>query len=313
MVDTASGKGRDLATVRLVSVWAETLLYGVYTTLFFHSMYTMVQGFKGRTMSAKIFIWSAALMYFIATAHVSLAFYRALMRYVWLAGTSAAQTYVSMACTWEHRASSSLNVIMAWIFDCLLTYRCYIIWSKRWYIVVVPIALFFARLAIDIAFLAWWTTSDPTKESPFKLSSQLSLPVTVVQNVLTTGLICFRLIRQHRISRASGIQPSRSRLSLFHVVRIMVESAAIYTALLCITIILQSVNSRGQWIFFAIKPPTIGIVFTLISIRLNILTTRAREPRTTLFTLSPWINNIPSEPGMDQSATVELKSLPAKA
>jgi len=261
---------------------------------------------------------AAALMHIIATAHVAIALYRALKRYVWLAGTPAAQTYGLIACHWEHRAYTSLNVNMAWIFDCLLIYRCYIIWGKRWQIVVALLGLFLARFAIDITFLVWWSTTDPTIKSPIKLFSQIALPVAVVQNVLTTGLICFRLVRQHRISRASGIQPSRSRLNLFHVVRIMVESAAIYTLLLLITIILQTVSSRAIWVFLAIKPPTIGIVFTLISIRLNIVTTRALEPRSTLFTLSPWISNIPSSPsqlaqGTDQSATVEMKSDPPQA
>jgi len=182
---------------------------------------------------------------------------------------------------------------------------------------VPPIVLLVASLAIRSTLFVWLRYEDPMLYLPFRLLSKAAVPTNFVQNVLTTGLICFRLVRQHRASRAAGIQPSNSRLNLCHVVRIMIESAIIYPIVLLATSILWSANSDSFWILFGMYAPIIGIASTLLTIRLHIATTR-REDRTTLFTLSPWINN-PDSSGQvlrtgqseRQLSAVEAQSLPA--
>jgi len=218
---------------------------------------------------------------------------------------------------WQYIAYSSLALIMMWIFDCLMIYRCYIIWGKRWHIIVVPSILFFA--GILLAILAWLSSpQSPIENKLFKPLLNVALPVNVLQYIITTSLISFRLIRQHRASRASGIQPSHSRINLFHVVRIILESAAIYTVLLIVTIVFLSMRSRNFWILAGMNTPTVGIAFTLISIRIHVVTTRARD-RTTLFTVSPWINNnsstvlvTPSVQSENQVPPIVTKSLPGQ-
>jgi hypothetical protein len=204
-------------------------------------------------------------------------------------------------------AYNCLAIIMAWMFDCLMIYRCYIIWSKRWYIIVAPIVLFLASLIV--VFLSWlYSPQSPIEnKKTFTILAYFAISVNILLNMTTTGLISFRLIRQHRTSRASGIQPSHSRLNLFHVVRIIVESAAIYTLLLLVTLIFHAIGSRNVWILLGINTPATGIALTLISIRLHAVTTRAREPRTTLFTISPWINDN-SLSGVEMSRSVQSEN-----
>jgi len=276
-------RGGDWATIALVSVWTETFLYGLYSTLHFQSMYIMLKGINGRSLSAKIFLWTAAFMYLIATAHVSLSLHLLLRRH---RTPETGSTWFS-APKWEYRAYTGLSIIMMWIFDCLMIYRCYIIWSKQFSVIVAPIIVFLT--SIILALLAWFSvTEGPLDMKKFKPLGHAVLPVNLFQNILTTGLICFRLVCQFRTSRASGIQPSHSRLNLFHVVRIILESAAIFTILYLITIIFYSIQSRIVWVLVGMNTPTIGITFSLISIRMNAVTSRAREPRSTLFTVSPW-------------------------
>jgi len=151
---------------------------------------------------------------------------------------------------------------------------------------VPPIFLLVASLTIKATLFAWLRYEDAMLYLPFRLLSKVAIPTSFVQNVLTTGLICSRLVRQHRASRAAGIQPSHSRLSLCHVVRIMIESAIIYPIVLLVSSILWSIYSGSFWVLFGMFAPIIGIVSTLLTIRLHIATTR-RQDGTTLFTLSP--------------------------
>src|SRR5687767_14606515 len=71
-------------------------------------------------------------------------------------------------------------------------------------------------LAINIPLLAWLGTTGPTEDGPFKLLSNVALPVNFVQNVLTTGLIIFRLVRHHQASRVAFTRAAlTSAFSLF--------------------------------------------------------------------------------------------------
>jgi len=182
---------------------------------------------------------------------------------------------------WETTAYSSLNVIAVWIFDCLLIYRCYTIWDRDWRVVVAPISLVIASLAMRTQMLAWANDEDPMSYNPFRLLSFAAVPVILVQNLLTTGLICFRLVRQHRSSMSNAP---------LDIVRIMLESAAIYSIHLFLMSILWASNSHGYWILFGMNVPIIGIVSTLLTVRVHVATTR-RDHKATLSTLSPWMNN----------------------
>jgi len=258
-------------------------LYGIYTALHFQSMFTMLKGIKGRSRSAKIFLSCATIMYLIATAHVSMALHFLLRR----RATQESESTWFSATRWEYRAYTGSMLITLWIFDCLMIYRCYVIWSKRFSIIVPSIVLFFA--SIIIAFLVWLSTTGSSNEmmKTFKRMAPVVLPVNILQNILSTVLICFRLIHQFRTSHSPGFQPTQPRLNLFHVVRIILESAAIFTTLFLITIVLYSTHSRIVWILVGMMTPTIGITFSLISIRIYAVTSQPREPRTSLFTVSP--------------------------
>jgi hypothetical protein len=82
-------------------------------------------------------------------------------------------------------------------------------------------------------------------------------PLNLAQNVLTTGLIAYKIFMQHRQTRASGLQLSAA-VNLVMVVRIIVESAAIYTFTLVIIIILFFLNHPAAVIPQHSLPPAIG-------------------------------------------------------
>jgi len=278
----------------------------------------MLNGIKQRQRTAKIFIWSTAMIYFIATTHVSLGLYILLLRYVRHAGIPEAHTSWFTCRTWDGCSYNGLIGCTVWTFDLLLIYRCYIIWRKRWLIILAPVVLLVAALAIHVPMLIWLTYESPMSYAPYRLSTFVSLPLLFVQNVLTTGLICLRLARQHQASRAAGIQPSNSRLSLFHIVRIIIESAAIYPIMLLIGTLLWVIQSDKFVIFFGLYIPIIGIVSTLLTIRIHNATTR-RSGKTTLFTLFPWMNNTGSsderQPASSGSelTTFGVKSVPVES
>lgn len=84
-------------------------------------------------------------------------------------------------------------------------------------------------------------------------------PLAFVQNVVTTSLIALRILQQHRASLASGFLTAGSRISLLYVVRVIVESAALYTVQLLVLIVLYALKHPAQLIVQGAIVPTTGM------------------------------------------------------
>lgn len=78
--------------------------------------------------------------------------------------------------------------------------------------------------------------------------------IAFVQNVMTTGLIAYRIWRQDKISE--GLVPHS--LNLMYVARIIIESASIYVINVLILIILYAIDSNGQFIAQEAIVPIVG-------------------------------------------------------
>lgn len=84
-------------------------------------------------------------------------------------------------------------------------------------------------------------------------------PVNVAQSTITTGLIVYRIYTQHRQMRAAGLrQRGIHGSSLLNLVRIIVESAAIFTIQQIVLLILLQIGSPAQSIFHVTVIPSIG-------------------------------------------------------
>ena len=66
--------------------------------------------------------------------------------------------------------------------------------------------------------------------APFLFRS--AYPLAFVQNFMTTGLIILKIFLRHQASKKIGVVDVGSKLSLIRIVRLLVESAALYTILL---------------------------------------------------------------------------------
>lgn len=84
--------------------------------------------------------------------------------------------------------------------------------------------------------------------------------IALTQNTMTTGLIAYRIWRQDRASLEIGLRTagSKSKSSLVPIVRIIIESAAIYVLTAIIIIILYARNNNFQYVIQEAIVPIIG-------------------------------------------------------
>ncbi|KIM79209.1 hypothetical protein PILCRDRAFT_10620 [Piloderma croceum F 1598] len=255
----------------LLSVWLETLLYGIYASLFFETVFIMLKK-KNRlpTGSSKIFFGATVVMFISITAHVAINLYRMLRGYVWLADSVGPAAYWENLSRWDTIAHGALNTFTTLVGDCLIIYRCYIVWDSNLPIVILPIVMVTMGLAANFVVLHQFAQlSLGSIFSPSLVHWMDTIyALAFAQNAMTTGLIVYRIWRQDRQSKVL----LSSSFRLIVIVRIIVESASIYLLNILIVIIFYAFNSNGQYIAEEAIVPVCGIVFTLITVRLSLHT-----------------------------------------
>lgn len=308
-------RGINIDVSYTLSIFVETLIHGIYTSLFFSALPVM---FKSRTqrlsrkMSSNwIFPVATVLMYLVSSFHVVLSLYRFLRAYV--VAPSSGWLYFWEFTQWDTFTNSIVVCIMTWLGDALVIYRCYCVWNNNLPLVILPLLLLGGSIAVNIYTLSWFQHPMDFSRKSEIMSLNAIYPISLIQNVITTGLIALKIWNQHRQSSASGVVDRSSRLSLIKIMRIIVESAMVYTVQLFILIILYFRNDTFQYIVQAAIVPSIGIVFVLIALRVHRARQQDAEVGSSLGVIpTAWLSDHDSamETSQPDSASMDGRSFP---
>ncbi|KAF9531354.1 hypothetical protein CPB83DRAFT_848898 [Crepidotus variabilis] len=242
-------------------------------------------------------------MYIVATLHVVLGIYRVIQAYIVVENPKGPISYLYDVTLWSFRANNVLLCVMTWLGDALVIYRCYYVWSGNFWVILLPTVLLFATVGVD-AFILYWWDHQLAFSATFNILPWLNsiYPLAFAQNVFTTGLIGYKIWKQHRKSVSVGIVDRGSRLGLLHILRIIIESAAVYTIQLCLLIILYALQNNFQVILQDAIVPSIGIVFVLIAVRVHNAKNRpiVMHPSLSMRTIPAWL-------GKDELTDVEMQ------
>ncbi|XP_006455987.1 hypothetical protein AGABI2DRAFT_195264 [Agaricus bisporus var. bisporus H97] len=256
-------------TAHLVAAWTEVLLYGIYTCLYIEAAYIMLKKRRENIVSANVFLVATFLMYIVSTAHIVLGLHRLLTAFVYRLEPPA--LYFMDFRRWETVAHSSMLCIMTWLGDMLVIYRCWIVWHYNFLVILLPLILLIFEFVVNIMLLVWFTHFGMASFDTVMSWMATIYPLVFAQNIITTGLIAFKIWTQHRISTASGVIDTSTRLSLINILRIFIESAAIYTFQIMVLLILYPMKHNAQFIVQSAVIPSIGIVFVLIAVRVHLV------------------------------------------
>ncbi|KAJ2936630.1 hypothetical protein H1R20_g455, partial [Candolleomyces eurysporus] len=120
--------------------------------------------------------------------------------------------------SWKRFLSVGASMVTVSLGDALLVYRCYVIWKRTWWIVVLPALTLLA--SIVTSFFALIREIDAKRSNTFEAARQL---LTVSTNILVTVLISFYLLRAR--STLSMVFASKDLKLYTGVVAILIESA----------------------------------------------------------------------------------------
>ncbi|KAE9394423.1 hypothetical protein BT96DRAFT_943174 [Gymnopus androsaceus JB14] len=138
--------------------------------------------------------------------------------------------------------------------------------------IIMPILLLCGNVVIMVLRLRIEGNSTLGLTNPVKYFDELAYitmifeVLTLVLNLLNTGMIAYRIWSVRKGTKSARI--ARSDI-LTNLVTVLVESAAIYTVVLVVDILLLGYGNSLLLVFIDIQTPLIGIVFSNIIIRVT--------------------------------------------
>ncbi|KAK7028272.1 hypothetical protein R3P38DRAFT_2935085 [Favolaschia claudopus] len=250
---------------KLVSIFVQSVLYGVYARLFFETVSVIVRRPSSRPFRRSS-IAICFLLFIIATTHVSVNFTRIIKAFIIHRdepGGPAA--FFNELSEFTQMFGSTLYVAQTLLGDALALLRCYLVWEHKLYIIAFPLVLLAGSIATGIGILYYFDKVVPQADI---FVTQLShwitafFSTTFVTNVICTALVAYRLYLLNR-----G-RPGFRQRKLAPVLVLMVESGAYYSLTLLLLLILYNVDSWFQYVVLDAVSPIVGIVFTTIILRI---------------------------------------------
>lgn len=263
------GEDRQEQIYNMIAFWLSGSIYGIYVVLFFAAIFLLSRKKGKRNAVSMTFYVSMYIMFAMATTYSFINIYRFVKAY------AAGEDYVQPIYYFRHWSSwdnySFVIVVTSLILyaDALVIYRCFIIWECSYYVVAVPTLLLAASIGINAVTVMWFARPTIMTFAQVKVFLNLIYPVNLAQNILTTGLIVWKIWRQHVMSRKSGLYAASS-WNLLTILRILIESASVYTLQQIVLCVLYFLRHPAQVIIHATLIPSIGIVFALIAVRTHL-------------------------------------------
>jgi len=190
------------------------------------------------------------------------------------------------------------------VSDAFILYRCYAIWNGNIWVIILPVLLFLADIGTGIAATASLGLLNPGETFYVQHQTEITdafFSTTLALNGICTGLIAFRIWWHQYSMREFDVRSSLS-LNLGRISTIMIESGAIYSSTLIVMIATYASQKTLAFnIFLDITSPIIGIVFSLIIVRIGLGTSHE-----TTAAMSTFLQRS-TKPSQDHENTTAIK------
>ncbi|KAH6911231.1 hypothetical protein BKA70DRAFT_1269806 [Coprinopsis sp. MPI-PUGE-AT-0042] len=224
----------QLKVVWLLGFCLECVLYGVYVCLFMAALPVLIRGNKN--FSATIFLIGNVLIFVVASIESGASLCRALVAFGYQTDVRDPTRIYSNMKYWANYLPWVLAIIPFTTGDILMICRCFIIWQRSYWVILLPATLAAVSAGFHIATV--WYARQGTLSLHLFQNRRLAVLTTVFslsQTILTTSLIVWKILSRQRtaIQLASVHTPC-----LVSIARIIMESAAIYTVGMLVMLIL---------------------------------------------------------------------------
>ncbi|KAH7873978.1 uncharacterized protein C8R40DRAFT_1110676 [Lentinula edodes] len=239
----------------------EALAYGIYTLLFFTSLAVLTWRTPALNASKKPMFAATIFMFSLATVHFSLNFnnvYQGLM--VKPTAHISDETHLLAG-------ADMIFSISDFCSQLILIYRCYLVWSRNPWVIVLPILISCASVACGIGLIGLVLTISPNApQAPAAIvpigtaAFSMSLCLNFIVSALIVGRIWYITGLNREIKTDSAIRRASA---------IIIESGLLFLAAQLVFVVLFAIKHPAQAIVEPIATQIYGISPTLIIVRVG--------------------------------------------
>ncbi|KAF8185731.1 hypothetical protein BJ912DRAFT_1060553 [Pholiota molesta] len=265
-----------ITEAELTGSFSESVLWGFHIITLGFCMQALLRS-KNQWKKSRDINWAmvaVSLALFInASFDVLLGFYHTLLAFVFFQGEGGATGAYTDISEWINIARTVTVIVQTIIGDAVLIYRCWVVYQRSFLVVAVSFLLWLTLTASGI----WITFLEATLKSRVLISAKQLSPaitlfwaVTITLNIITTGLLVYRIWRvdssgrKYLMSNGTG-KSAQGRLR--NIMRIIIESGLMYSVIALLTFATIIVGSNAVYVTSDMEVQIVGIAFDLILVR----------------------------------------------
>ncbi|KIL63023.1 hypothetical protein M378DRAFT_80336 [Amanita muscaria Koide BX008] len=247
----------------LVAVFTQALLYGIYIATLIQCFRWLIfsdEGWKLREKTNSLMVFAVIFIFVTSTIYLVTSLQYEINEYTRAEDWNQYGTVMAMVCQRLMVFLQTVNII----------YRCWVVYSKSWHVICVPVIFWLASLACSVLFLYaaglnYKGQTYSTTVARIGLKALIGLyACNIVITVYTTTAIIYRIFSTRNASGGKRLN---------YVMRILAESGILYTSTIIfrlVGVLLVTGNSSTwvEWVIAGISDSIVaGITFNLILIR----------------------------------------------
>ncbi|KAJ7101442.1 hypothetical protein B0H15DRAFT_927222 [Mycena belliarum] len=240
----------------------EGIGYGVNLVLFMVAITVLVR--RNPTASKMPIFAVTCLMFSLCTVHFSLNFHN-----VYTGLMVHPRPHISEE-TPLLAGADMIFAITDFFSQLILIYRCYIVWGKTVWIIILPVLVAFASVACGVGLIGLVLSIDPTApQTPAAIVpvGDAAFAMSLILNFSTSMLIVGRIWYMSRQSRIQGV--AHHKTSVQSAMEIVIESGLLFLAAQFVFVVLFAIAHPAQAVVEPIATQIYGISPTLIIVRVG--------------------------------------------
>jgi len=258
---------------KIVSIFIQTLLYGAFAVVFILTVWVLLTRRRKRNPWMDPMLWISIVMFVVATMHIGVNYTRIIQAFIiYRDEPGGPAAFFNELSQFTQIFGSTLYIVQTIVGDSVLLYRCYLVWGTLW-VIAVPFVLLLGSTASGIGILYSFAKVVPqadifVNELQNWITSFFSL--TLATNIVCTSLVALRIWWINR-----SIMTFLDH-NYYPIIFLVLESGAVYSATLTALLILYKTGSWFQYVLLDAISPIVGLVFSMIIIRIGLGITTAR-------------------------------------
>ncbi|KAH6885058.1 hypothetical protein BKA70DRAFT_1574536 [Coprinopsis sp. MPI-PUGE-AT-0042] len=253
----------------LAAVWLQGFLYGVYMCLFIAALPILIHNNALKNLSASAFFIGNMLIFALVSINCGVSVFDTVVAFAYQVDGKGPVRPFNDTGYWVGLIPVILTVFIAMIGDILMIYWCFLVWQRSYRAIFVSLVLAVLSSGCHITTV-WFACHVPFNR--FRVQNWLPIALTpifyLLQTTLTTSLIAWKIWSQSRRNTIVGLAPLHVP-RLLSIMRIIVESAVIYTMGMLVMLVLLALDHPARIAVHSCMIPITGIVFMLMALRIE--------------------------------------------